>query len=168
MAGRSAYRGVGLQGVDEKGRVAIPANLRAALERNTDADAGSKNARTFLIGAHETERCLVAYDEAQGDALWEQLEARERDYTGERGEIDFNILREGAGAAETAQYDSSGRFILPAFPRSYARIGRHAFFYGVLKRVEIWDPKTLLEHERAPEIMKEACRFYMAEKGIEP
>ncbi|WP_284052413.1 division/cell wall cluster transcriptional repressor MraZ [Stakelama marina] len=153
--------------MDDKGRVAIPSNLRAALEKNSGADAGGKPARNFLIGAHESERCLVAYDEAQGDALWEQLEARESQYVGDKGEIDFNILREGAGAAEPAQYDSSGRFILPAFPRSYARIGKHAFFYGVLKRIEIWDPATLLEHERAPEIMKEACRFYLAEKGIE-
>ena len=63
-------------------------------------------------------------------------------------------------------FDGSGRFIMPAFPRFYAGIKGHAFFYGVLDYIEIWDPAALVATVDMPPVVKEMARFYMAEKEI--
>jgi MraZ protein len=55
---------------------------------------------------------------------------------------------------------------MPAFPRFYAGIGEHAFFYGVLDYIEIWDPRVLIETETMAENVKAAARFYMMQKGL--
>ena len=85
---------------------------------------------------------------------------------GPGGEFDYNIKRRAA-AGEAVPFDGSGRFIMPAFPRFYASIGEHAFFYGVLDYIEIWDPATLIATDGMPPVVKEMARFYMAEKGVQ-
>ena len=63
-------------------------------------------------------------------------------------------------------FDGSGRFIMPAFPRFEANIGTNAFFYGTFDLIEIWDPKTLMEAEGIPRVVKSCCRFHCQQKGI--
>lgn len=166
MATRSAYRGVGLQLVDDKGRVAIPSALRGTLEKNIGGEKAAKDDRLVTIATHESERCLIAFDAGFGDSQWGQLNERAQAHAGDRGEMNSNIIREGVGVSEEMPFDQSGRFVFPPFQKRYAGIGKHAFFYGVLNYFEIWDPKTLLDHPTMPEVMKEACRFYLEEKGI--
>lgn len=166
MSERGGYQGCGLQLVDEKGRVAIPAALRATLLANTPQVEGTKGAGTIVVSTHQREKCLIGYDPAYAADLQRRLTAREEANTLPGGEIDYNIKRRGIGAAEATPFDASGRFIMPAFPRFHAGIGKHAFFWGVLDYFEIWDPATLVATEQAPEVMKSAVRFFAAEKGI--
>ena len=164
MASRSWYQGDGIGLVDDKGRVAIPAALRQALTANSPKGEG-KSGGTVVIGAHQSNKCLVAYDPGYLDLLTAKLEKRETEHTADDGELDYNIKRRAA-SGEAVPFDGSGRFIMPAFPRFYAGIGAHAFFYGVLDYIEIWNPKTLIATEGYPEVAKEMARFYMAEKGV--
>ena len=164
MSVRGRYQGDGIGLVDDKGRVAIPSALRTMLSANAPK-ANGKDGGTIIIGAHQKNRCLVAYDPGYVDILAERLDRRESENTSENGEYDYNIKR-AAASGEAVPFDGSGRFIMPAFPRFYAGIKGHAFFYGVLDYIEIWDPKTLVETPDAPEIMKAMARFYMAEKGV--
>lgn len=164
LSERGYFRGYGLQPVDDKGRVAIPAALRAILEQNTPPRADGKEQRQVILSTHEDERCLIAYDLETERALVEDL--RQRDAVGPGGRRDYNLMRRGAGAAETLPFDASGRFILPAFPRFHAAIEGFAFFYGAVDYFEIWDPATLLQHQSAPEVMKAACRFLMTQRGL--
>jgi len=161
---RGRYQGDGIGLVDDKGRVAIPAALRATLAANAPK-ADGKTGGTVIIGAHQKSRCLVAYDPGYVDILAARLDAREAANTGPDGEYDYNIKRRAA-AGEAVPFDGSGRFIMPAFPRFYAGIGEHAFFYGVLDYIEIWDPKTLIDTEDMPPVVKEMARFYMMQKGV--
>jgi MraZ protein len=55
---------------------------------------------------------------------------------------------------------------MPGFPRFHAGIGQHAFFWGTLDAIEIWDPKTLVGTPSLPGPMIAACRYYCQEKGI--
>lgn len=157
-----------MQLVDDKGRVAIPAALRATLEKNSGATVDTKDSRVAILSAHESDRCLIAYDEPYFDLLFERLSARAEQFAGNRGEADSNIMREGIGPGENIAFDPSGRFILPGFLGDHAGVKKsaYAFFYGVGNVIEIWDPKTLLEHPKAPEIMKSACRYHLAEKKV--
>ena len=164
VANRSWYQGDGIGLVDDKGRVAIPSALRQTLTANSPK-ADGKTGGTVIIGAHQKNKCLVAYDPGYVDLLAAKLEKRESEHTADDGELDYNIKRRAA-AGEAVPFDGSGRFIMPAFPRFYAGIGAHAFFYGVLDYVEIWDPKTLIETGDVPDLVKQMARFYMAEKGV--
>lgn len=165
MANRSWYQGDGIGLVDDKGRVAIPAALRQTLSANAPK-ADGKHGGTVVIGAHQKSKCLVAYDPGYLDVLTAKLEKREAEHTADDGELDYNIKRRAA-SGEAVPFDGSGRFIMPAFPRFYAGIGVHAFFYGVLDYIEIWDPKTLVETDEVPDVVKQMARFYMAEKGVQ-
>ena len=152
--------------VDDKGRVAIPAALRATLEKNSGHALDTKDSRVAILSAHESDRCLIAYDEPYFDMLFERLTGRAEAFAGARGEADSNIMREGIGPGENIAFDASGRFILPGFLGEHAGVRKesYAFFYGVGHVIEIWDPQILLDHPKAPEIMKSACRYHLAEK----
>jgi len=154
--------------VDDKGRVAIPAALRATLEKNSGRPEGTKDARVAVLTSHEKDPCLVAYDAPFFEQLMDRLEARELEFTDERGGGDSNIWREGVGVSEDVAFDASGRFIVPGMQAENAGIAKpgHAFFLGVGKQIEIWDPATLLAHPTMPEQIKQACRYHLNEKKV--
>ena len=164
MTERVDYQGDGLGLVDDKGRVAIPASLRAALATNSPR-ADGKDGGTVIVGVHQKNKCLVAYDPGFVAILRARLDQREAANTLEGGEFDYNIKRRGA-SGEPTPFDGSGRFIMPGFPRFHAGITDHAFFWGVFDYIEIWDPRTLIESDGPPEIMKSAARYHCAQKGI--
>ena len=164
MTERGDYQGSGIALVDDKGRVAIPNALRATLAQNSPR-ADGKDGGTIVIAVHEDQPCLVAYDPAYVSALKAELKTRLELSRGPDGKVDPNIMRNGANG-EAVPFDGSGRFIMPAFPRFHAGIGAHAFFYGVLDLIEIWDPKTLIETTDYPDVVKSMARFYMSERGV--
>lgn len=166
MASRSLYQGDGIALVDDKGRVAIPPTLRQQLAANAPK-ADGKTGGTVIIGAHQSHQCLIAYDQGYLDLLAARLEKQESEHEAATGAPDFNILRSGA-SGEPVPFDGSGRFIMPEFPRFHANIGTHAFFYGTLRYIEIWDPQTLINSPDVPadHVMKKMARFYMAKRGV--
>ena len=166
MLGRGRYQGDGIGLVDDKGRVAIPAALRATLAANAPKDGG-KNGGTIIVAPHQntSTKCLVAYDPGYTDILAEQMDRREAAHAGPDGEFDYNIKRRAA-AGEAVPFDGSGRFIMPGFPRFYAGIAEHAFFYGVFDYIEIWDPRTLIDTDGMAENVKAAARYHMTQKGV--
>jgi MraZ protein len=165
VAIRGRYQGHGIGLVDDKGRVAIPAALRATLAANAPR-ADGKDGGTIIVGAHEQSPCLVAYDPAYIEVKAAQLDLHEAQHTAPDGSYDWNIQRRAA-SGEPVPFDGSGRFIMPAFPRFHAGITAHAFFYGALNRIEIWDPQTLIDDATVDPLLKKMVRFYMAEKGVE-
>lgn len=165
---RSGYRGVGLQLVDDKGRVAIPAGLRATLEKNSGHPVETRDARVAILSTHESDKCLVAYDEPYFDSLMQRLDARALEFAGDRGRTDPNIWRDGVGTSENIAFDASGRFVLPGMLGHLAGIpkGSYAFFMGVGATIELWNPRTLLDHPTISEQIKAACRYCLEEKGV--
>lgn len=143
VSGRSSYRGYGLQQVDEKGRVAIPAPLRAALLTLSPVDDDGKTATTVVLQAHERHPCVRAYDLNYAIAREAELEALARQNALADGSLDDDMLR-GGMVSDEQPFDTSGRFVMPGFPRKHAHIGKWAFFYGVGRYFEIWDPATLI------------------------
>lgn len=163
MSIREPYVGQALQGVDDKARLAIPAGMRAALDRNGAPD--SKD-RIFVLTTHETDPCLVGYEEGYLATRLAEIEAREKAFAGENGTPNFAIRRLGVGMLEKLTYDASGRFVLPAFARFHANLDSFAFFHGLGPYFEIWDPKTLIDWPTSTELLRKAARFYMAQKGV--
>lgn len=165
MATRGRYQGHGIGLVDDKGRVAIPSSLRTTLQQNAPRPDG-KDGGSIVIGPHEANECLVAYDPAFIEVRAERLDAHEAQFTAADGSYDYNVQRL-AMAGEEVPFDGSGRFIMPAFPRFHANIRGFAFFYGVNNRIEIWDPATALADALLHDTVKKMIRFGMREKGVE-
>ena len=92
---RVDYQGDGIGLVDDKGRCAIPASLRAALAANSPR-ADGKDGGTVIIGVHPKQTCLRAYDPGYVAILRARLDAREAAHTGEDGEPNYNFKRRGA------------------------------------------------------------------------
>ena len=151
--------------VDGKGRVAIPASMRAVIERNVEAGGGDP--RTVVIALHPKDPCLIAFDPAFLKLSHERLERREeaREDAGE--EIDYNAKRRGLALTESAGFDSSGRFILPDFYAMRAKLlpGTDAVFTGAGNFFEIWNPVLLLAAEGVDPVLKELVEFTRAKRS---
>lgn len=164
MGDRVDYQGKGLALVDDKGRVAIPNTLRAILAKNAPRDDG-KDGGTVVVAPHPEHRCLIAYDPGFVSVWKAKLEGLDAAQFAATGRPDYNIL-DRAGAAEPLPFDGSGRFIMPAFERRYARIGGAAVFHGSFNWITIWDPRTLIETPGVDPFLKEFVEFSCEDKGI--
>ncbi len=159
MDDRELFQGYAINGIDGKGRVSIPATLRAAIEQNGDG-------RFVTIARHETAPCLIGYDKGWSRLLREQLRADEAAERAAGRTFDrHNAHRRAFGPVEPVPYDASGRFILPPFLKDKAQLTDTAFFYGAGDMFEIWSPQLLLSATGVDEDMKEVCAWLMAQRG---
>ena len=152
------YEGFALQGVDEKGRVAIPADLRAAVERNSDV-------RSIVVGRHPFDPCLSVHDLSWSVENFNRIDREASPFEGDGGES--RVKRRAFGVVERAPFDASGRFVIPPFFRQKAQISRWAFFTGSGETFDIWSPEVLLKAQGADfEEIRELCEFCLQQKGV--
>jgi MraZ protein len=156
---RELFQGYAINGIDLKGRVAVPATLRAAIEANGDG-------RSVMIARHECDPCLIGYDKGWARLLREDLRSDlVANRAANRATDRHNANRRAFGPVEPVPYDASGRFILPAFLRAKAELEDAAFFYGAGDTFEIWSPAVLAKAEGVDEEMKEVCAWLMAQRS---
>lgn len=165
MSNRGIYSGYALQQVDDKGRVAIPAALRNTLIARNGPAADPKEAAIVHLAMHESDPCLVGYDNGYAERQVEALNARARAHAGDSGAPNSLILRDSS-MVDTVPFDASGRFILPPFPRTELNIklNGYAFFIGLGDSFEIWAPEEVLASATASPKMKQAVKFFLAER----
>ncbi len=165
MSGRGIYSGYALQQVDDKGRVAIPSALRTTLIARNQPTSDPKEALVVVLAMHETDPCLVGYDNGYAERQVAALNERAAAHAGVNGAPNSQILRD-ASITDTVPFDTSGRFILPPFPRVELEIklNHYAFFIGLGDCFEIWAPEKLLACETASPKLKAAVRFFLAER----
>jgi MraZ protein len=160
VSDRQLYKGHVLNAIDAKGRVAIPASLRAAMERN----AGE--GRTLTLSVHSQDPCLAGYDRGWSNLLYDRLEREEiRERDAGRTFDYHNSNRRAFGVVDEVPYDSSGRFILPPFFRVKARLDDLALFVGTGNTFEIWNPRLILETLSVDEATREMAAFLLSERG---
>jgi MraZ protein len=159
VSDRHLYKGHVLNAIDAKGRVAIPASLRSAIERNAEG-------RLFTIALHAQDPCLSGYDRGWSNLLHDRLEREEIRERDAGRAFDFhNTNRRAFGTTEELPYDSSGRFILPAFYRKKAQLDDLALFIGAGNTFEIWNPRLLLDTPAIDDATKEVAAFLLDERG---
>lgn len=155
------YEGSALQGVDAKGRVAIPADFRAVFEKNSDA-------RTIVIGVHPTLPCLRAYD-----LTWSRINFEEIREAMRSPDADVRKLAEQRNAdfsdVDRAPFDPSGRFVLDEFFRQEAKIEAPgwAFFSGDAQTFNIWNPEILMaQADGVSAVTRRRCAHLMANRKV--
>ena len=159
LAGRAYFRGYALTQIDDaKGRVAIPAAMRAVIEENSQA-------KFCVIAKHEEDPCLIGYDRNYSQILHDKLQLRDdEERAAGRGVSRHNINRAAFGLVEDVSFDSSGRFILPPFMRMKAKLTDLAFFLGVGDTFEIWNPHVLLETPTVAADTKEIVQYLLEQR----
>jgi MraZ protein len=156
---RGLFRGHGLQAIDGKGRVAIPAPLRAVIERNSGD-------RVLLLGLHVRDACLTGADTGFSQIEYDRIRRDEERALDTGQDIDRdNIARLTFGGGEELPFDASGRFILPTFYRDTAKLTDLAFFVGTGERFEVWNPQTFVAANGVPETLKKMVTYELAQRG---
>jgi MraZ protein len=120
--------------LDAKGRLILPAKLRAHFDR------------PGYLAPH-LEGCL---------ALWRDEEFQEeinvRLALAEEGPAQRNEVREWSSKVFEAEIDRQGRMAIPTDLRDYAALGQEVLVVGMINRVELWAPEVwaLRVHETTP------------------
>lgn len=165
MQVRGDFQGYGLQGVDEKGRVAIPADLRQVLEANNPRLPNGEVLRSILYAPSETDTCVIAYDHAYPVERSARLKARAEAVAAPGAALELDIFRVGNGIVDSAGFDASGRFVLQGWPREFAQIGSQALFLSIGPYFEIWNPDILLEERGHDRRIRGMVEYLVRQRG---
>ena len=107
--------------LDEKKRISLPKNFRAALGKKVVMTRGLDN-------------CLFVYSRESWDKVAEKINSLSFVQPDTRGFSRFLL----SGAAEV-DVDDAGRILIPDHQKEYAALKKKVVFTGVSDRVEIWD-----------------------------
>lgn len=118
------FTGTYYHGIDEKGRVIIPAKLRAAIQEERDG-AGFWMARGL-------DGCVALYTPREWEALRQRVPGTE--FSPKRRNFE-RLLYSGA---QYGMCDRQGRIILPDLLQREAGIQKEIVITGVGERIEIW------------------------------
>ena len=120
MPGPPVFLGEFEHSLDDKGRLAVPARFRAAL------DAG-------LYITRGLDPCLVIWDTDS----WRAISDRVRTLNLWQGDA-RRMQRLFFSGASAAQLDKLGRFVIPQYLREYAQLESDAVVVGLGDRIEVW------------------------------
>jgi MraZ protein len=116
--------------LDPKGRMAIPARVRDALE-----SCGGR----LVITAHTQDRCLLVYPESEWLELVPQIEALPS-----FNKVSQRVKRILIGYASTLEIDANGRVLVPPTLREYAHLDKKMMLVGQGKKLELWSEESWL------------------------
>ncbi len=121
------FRGLTALTLDGKGRLAVPARYREAILARCNGQ---------LILTVDYDPCLLLFPLPDWLAIEEQL--------GPTANLNPQVRRVQRlliGHAIECELDSSGRILLPAPLREYARLDKNVMFVGQGRKFEIWDER---------------------------
>jgi MraZ protein len=116
--------------LDDKGRLAIPARFRPALEDG-------------LFITRGLDACLVIWDSDS----WRAISERVRALNSWQGDA-RRMQRLFFSGASPAQLDKLGRVVIPQFLRDYAQLSSEVVVAGLGDRIEVW-ARDAWAHERS-------------------
>lgn len=112
--------------VDAKGRIVLPAKVKAKLPEASGNE---------IVITRGFEPCLVVYPMLE----WKKIHSKVaglNEFNAEFRRFQRNFFR---GNSE-ADFDANGRFLIPKSMLKYAGIEKEVIVVGIGNRVEIWNP----------------------------
>ena len=119
--------------LDDKGRLTLPAKIRAALEEDV------------VVLTKGQENCIAVYPRAEFHRVAEQLHSQGR------GETNRIMVRQLASGADDQPVDGQGRISINAGLRRYAHLDRACTVIGAIRHFEIWDAAAWSAYSTATE-----------------
>ena len=127
--------------LDSKNRLNIPAKFRKALDPVND--------RTFVL-TRGFDQCLLLYPLNE----WREVETQLSQLSSIRSR-DRDFVRSITRHATPVQYDGQGRIQIPETLIKFSGIQNDVNVIGMLKKIEIWDPKVLNEQDKQSDIVED-------------
>lgn len=119
------FRGVSQLSLDDKGRMSFPSRYRERLQ----AVCGGE-----LVLTVDPDHCLLIYPLPDWEVIQQKLQRLSSFNPKTRG-----LQRLLIGYATDVPMDSSGRILVPAPLREFARIERKVVLVGQANKFELWD-----------------------------
>ena len=116
--------------LDEKGRLMIPARMRAGITGNV------------MILTRGVDACLWLFPTEE----WRAISAHLMDSISPFQEKARLIQRWIIAPAQEAEVDRTGRLVVPQTLREYAGLKKECRILGMLKYIEIWEDETYLTY----------------------
>jgi MraZ protein len=126
------FRGVTHLALDAKGRLAIPARYRDALQ--SPSTEPPPTGQSPLVLTVDPSRCLLLYPRA----AWEPIQARLMSLSSFNEPI-RRLQRLLVGHADDVDLDGAGRILVPAELRQYAGLEHRVVLVGQGNKFELWD-----------------------------
>jgi MraZ protein len=120
MPGPPVFLGEFEHSLDDKGRLAVPARFRPALEDGLYITRG-------------LDPCLVIWDTESWRAISDRVRTLNLWQSDAR-----RMQRLFFSGASAAQLDKLGRFVIPHYLREYAQLDGDAIVVGLGDRIEVW------------------------------
>lgn len=133
--------------LDEKGRVAVPANFRKQLKG--------------AIITRGLDRCLFVFNKSDWKALAQKLIALPMTKANSRAFVRLML----AGAME-APLDRQGRILMPDYLRQYADLKKSVIITGLYNRIEIWNDAVWNKYKSKTEASSDEIAEKLGELGI--
>ncbi len=131
----SSFKGSYEYSVDNKGRINIPARLRKYV---------SPEANDTFVLTRGYEKCLFVYPLDE----WNKLEQSIRLLSSTNPKHRF-FMRRLLEKATESQLDGQARITIPKELLQFGGIENDVLILGVLERLELWNPATYREYEKA-------------------
>lgn len=112
--------------LDDKGRLSLPAKLRAGLPGNV------------LVVTQGVDKCLWLFTPERWNSLSEQLFSSTSLFHQQARIIQRRII----APAQEVEIDKAGRIAIPQSLREYAGLDKDCVVLGITKRLEIWDAES--------------------------
>lgn len=151
---REIYVGGGLSAIDQKGRVAIPNQLRGILLEN------SGGVPEIQLTSSTNAPCLTGFDKPYTKLVSGTIERDIIEGT-DASQPRPVLQRRAFSVIETMPFDQSGRFIISPLMRKLGGLDDLAYFFGCGDYLEVWNPTTALDSDLVPNETKIALEFYL-------
>ena len=152
--------------MDAKGRVSLPADMRAVVGRRARAAIGEPvSDRELYVAPHRDLPCLRAFDLGYEAVLFANAEETVRDLVGrERLAALEKLQSQIFGDLEKTSFDDPGRMVLPPQSRRIGGIGTMALFIGAGQIIQIWNPQTYVDHPETEAFDRDIVLGLIAER----
>ncbi len=132
------FRGASNLSIDAKGRIVLPARYR---ERLSEICQGQ-----LVVTIDSEQPCLLIYPLNEWEIVEDKINALPS-----FNPVAKNIQRKLIGYATDVEVNNSGRLLLPAPLRQYARMDKKVLLIGQGNKFELWD-ELLWEEQCSKEI----------------
>ena len=112
--------------IDEKGRIMVPARIRAAISGN------------ILVVTRGIDRCIWLFPPEEWNRISENLMSSTSVFKARTRLLQRRII----APAQEIEIDKSGRLNIPPTLRESAGLEKEGIILGIEKYIEIWDEKT--------------------------
>lgn len=120
--------------LDAKGRLALPARIKAQLPE-------PEGEGQELVIRRGFEQCLIIYPMVEFKKVFSKISGL-NEFNEEYRKLQRNFL----SGVVTVELDSNGRFLIPKAMLSYAQVDKDAMLVGTGNKVELWNPSVYEKH----------------------